>query len=175
MMLNMQAQTVAFLQSIWLGAGFAVVYDLFRLIRRRTHAGLILTAVLDSLFWLFTLSAFFLFVVLTVRGDGRIYYVAGTVLGAALYFLTISPAVLSLLILLLAVFDKAFALILAVLRVPLAFFLKLKIKIQKKGAEIKKKHFHFSASWFKIKRITKKPVTGKHRQAECAEKRRTRR
>lgn len=92
-----QEQLRLFLQSILLGVGIGVVYDLLRAPRRVFGFGWAATAVCDALFWLVLLAALFEFNLLFAMGQSRYFVLAGVAGGAALYFQLISAVVLAVL------------------------------------------------------------------------------
>lgn len=97
MYISIADQTVVFLRSILFGAAIGVYYDLLRSMRREKRLHWLPVALLDGLFWLASIVAFALFVLLAADGDGRSYVLIGLAGGLLLYFLTISPVVLALL------------------------------------------------------------------------------
>lgn len=101
MEISIAAQTVVFLQAILFGAAIGVYYDFLRAVRREGRLGSLLTALLDGVFWLTVIVAFALFVLLVADGSWRSYVLVGCGGGLALYFLTLSPMVLNLLVLVL--------------------------------------------------------------------------
>lgn len=94
MKISIAVQTVVFLKAVLLGAALGIIYDLLRAVRREIRAGTGVTAVCDSLFWVVALAALFVFVLTAAAGEGRGYILLGAAIGAALYFLTVSPPVL---------------------------------------------------------------------------------
>lgn len=92
-----QEQLRLFLQSVLLGAGLAVVYDLLRAPRRVFGFGWAATAVCDAFFWLVLLLALFEFNLLFGTGQNRYFVLAGAAGGAILYFQLLSGVVLTVL------------------------------------------------------------------------------
>ena len=92
-----QEQLRLFLQSVLLGAGIAVVYDLLRAPRRVFGFGWAATAVCDAFFWLVLLAALFEFNLLFAMGQNRYFVLAGAAGGAILYFQLLSGVVLAVL------------------------------------------------------------------------------
>ena len=90
------AQARALALCLAAGAALGLFYDLLRLFRRAPALRL-LAGLLDLLFWL--AAAGLLFSCALGLGDGRVrlYMAAGLGLGAALYFLLLSPPVRGLL------------------------------------------------------------------------------
>lgn len=92
-----QEQLRLFLQSVLLGAGIGVVYDLLRAPRRLFGFGWAATAVCDLAFWLVLLAALFEFNLLLAAGQDRYFVLAGAAGGAAVYFGLLSGLVLAVL------------------------------------------------------------------------------
>lgn len=97
MYISIADQTAVFLRSILLGAAVGSYYDFLRAIRREKRLRNLPTALLDAVFWLAAIVAFALFVLIAADGDWRSYVLVGLGGGLVLYFLTLSPAVLMLL------------------------------------------------------------------------------
>ena len=125
MEISIAAQTVVFLQAILFGAAIGVYYDLLRAIRREGRLGGLLTALLDGVFWLAVIVAFALFVLLIADGSWRSYVLLGCSGGLALYFLTLSPMVLNLLILMLEAVFTVLGWMLRVILLPLGLLCRL--------------------------------------------------
>lgn len=121
MEISIAAQTVVFLQAILLGAAIGVYYDFLRAVRREGRLGSILTALLDGAFWLAVIVAFALFVLLIADGSERSYVLVGCAGGLALYFLTLSPMVLNLLIWVLDAVLAVFGWMLRIILLPMRF------------------------------------------------------
>ncbi|MGE4549526.1 MAG: spore cortex biosynthesis protein YabQ, partial [Intestinibacillus sp.] len=83
-----------------MGVALGVFYDLLRAVRRSLNAGVALTALCDTLFWMGTLGTIFVFVLTIAAGEGRSYVLLGAAMGALLYFIALSPPILALLMLL---------------------------------------------------------------------------
>lgn len=99
------------LQSLLLGAGLGLFYDVLRAVRRQFSFGRAATAACDTLFWLVLLGALFEFNLLFAPGQSRYFILAGAAGGAALYFGLLSPAAL-------AVFGRALGALVWALRLP---------------------------------------------------------
>ena len=94
MELPVSLQAWQFALSFVLGFVLAAVYDLFRALRRGWR---LLTRPLDALYCLILLAALLLFALYPGRGDFRVFFYPGILLGALLWFLTLSPLFLRLL------------------------------------------------------------------------------
>ncbi len=125
MYISIADQTVVFLRSILFGAAVGAYYDLLRALRREKRLRLLPVALLDGIFWLTAIVAFALFVLLAADGDGRSYVLIGLAGGAALYFLTLSPAVLSLFRLALSALLAAAGWALRIVSIPITLLRRL--------------------------------------------------
>ncbi len=83
------------LQSLLLGVGIGLFYDVLRALRRHFACGRAATAVYDALFWLATAAAFFEFGIVFAAGQDRWFVIGGAVGGMVLYFMSLSGAVLA--------------------------------------------------------------------------------
>ena len=90
--IDLWGQALTFLGALGLGAGLGLVYDLFRLLRRRVRLPL-LGPVLDLLFWVVVTAGLFLYAISAGGGELRIYMALALFLGAAAYFLLLSRPV----------------------------------------------------------------------------------
>ncbi|MBQ2698288.1 MAG: spore cortex biosynthesis protein YabQ, partial [Clostridia bacterium] len=81
-------QLLLFGQSLLMGAGLALVYDLLRPLRRRIPR---FAWAADALFGLAAPAGVFLFVLRRSGGEPRLYVLAGLLLGSAAFFTLISP------------------------------------------------------------------------------------
>ncbi|MDP4109074.1 MAG: spore cortex biosynthesis protein YabQ [Bacillota bacterium] len=95
MEISIAEQTVVFLKAILLGAALAVVYDLIRVRRVHSRAKRIKTAAYDFLFCVISAVSLFFFVVFASNGEARGYIALGAIMGAALYFMTLSRFILT--------------------------------------------------------------------------------
>lgn len=86
MFFSQQEQLLVVLESVLLGVGLGLYYDMLRALRRHFRAGTALTAVCDAAFWLGLLAALFEFSIAFAAGQSRYYVLAGASIGAVLYF-----------------------------------------------------------------------------------------
>ena len=90
MIISMSGQAAAFVASAAIGVVLGVIFDLFRVLRRLFRHKGVATAVQDAFFWIIgTLLTFTLFLRLN-DGEMRGYLFLGLLLGAVIYFLTVS-------------------------------------------------------------------------------------
>ena len=92
-------------RAVLLGGSLGILYDLMRVIRRRTRLPGIEYA-LDLLFWATATIALFLFSHETWNGQIRLYGALFCLLGGTAYFWGISPLLLRLLLLLTALTER---------------------------------------------------------------------
>lgn len=95
MEISVNTQLFQSLYALALGAAFGFFYDLLRAVRRRIKLGVIAT-VADTVFWIVVGAALFIMGMAIGHGEVRIFMVIGTVLGAVLYFVSLSKFTLSI-------------------------------------------------------------------------------
>jgi spore cortex biosynthesis protein YabQ len=89
MQIPISHQLIQAASSLILGAAAGFIYDLFRVVRRRAPSKAV-TAATDFLFWLITGLAVFLLGLSLGGGRQRLFMNIMTVLGAIIYFVTLS-------------------------------------------------------------------------------------
>jgi len=160
-----ESQILVILESVLLGTGLGLVYDVLRALRwhyRLRRAG---TAVCDMLFWLTALAAFFRFGVDPAVGQNRFYVLAGLGVGAGSYAFLLSRAVLDTLQALLSFLSFIYKTIVKAILWTKNRVRDLRIK-EKVSGKIKKvwsTPFHF---WLKRYKIKDKSVSLRRRQRE---------
>ena len=92
-----QEQLRLLLQSVLLGVGVGLLYDVLRALRWQFACGRGATAVLDLVFWLVLTAGLFEFGLVFAAGQPRFFVLAGAAGGMTLYFLLLSSAVLLIL------------------------------------------------------------------------------
>lgn len=124
-----QLLTAAFLRSMLLGIAVGVLYDLLRAPRRAFVIGQLGTILLDAVFVFGLLLLVFIFFVVAAYGVPRGWFACGIVLGALLYFRTLSVLVLLLVVTVLTIGQKVFVRTAAVLSQMMKFIAKLFCRI----------------------------------------------
>ena len=142
--IDLADQVRTFLGAAALGGCLGLVYDVFRVLRRRLRLPLV-GALLDLGFWLLVTVGLFCYATAAGGGEVRIYMAAALFLGALLYFLLLSPPAL----LLVGLAADGAALLLRLLLLPVDRLHRLGKKIQKSL----KKHFHYRREWYKLNLI----------------------
>ena len=127
--------------SVALGFVFGIVYDLFRIMRRRFGLKHV-TALIDALYWLLAAAALFFFSSGVSQRGYRAFMFIFAVMGGAVYFYTLSASIMWML-------ERFADFLLLVVRIVL-FPIKFLVKILKKILEILKKVFQYLKKWFTI-------------------------
>ena len=91
----MAQQTMVFLQSMVLGALLGLLFDDFRIIRIAIPATKLFVAMQDIVFFAVCAAATFLFLLSGADGKVRFFLIIGEVLGAVIYFCSLSIVVMS--------------------------------------------------------------------------------
>lgn len=95
MITPVNSQALIFLYTVIGGAAIALVYDLFRILRKAVRTGSIVTFVQDLLFWLIVSVIMFLTVFYSNDGELRAYLFIGACVGVILYALLFSRIVMA--------------------------------------------------------------------------------
>lgn len=94
---TVREQTVLFLLSVVMGAGFGVIFDVFRALRVIVPPmrAKVPTAICDVIFFLICGFFVYMFSMTFARGEIRAYYWLGALLGGIIYLLTVGTAVMT--------------------------------------------------------------------------------
>lgn len=136
--------------SIFAGVMAGLVYDVFRVIRRVFRARAV-TMVSDGVFWCVCGLGLFILGLSAGGGEQRIFMQVLAALGAALYFLTVSPWILEFGAFAAMVMGRIFKFLTAPLRWMGRYFEKFR--------QLLKKYFSYLKKWFTIKRKKKPAAT----------------
>ena len=133
--------TAAFLRAVLLGMVLGVVYDLTRSPRRAFRLHAVVSALLDGTFVFMLLLLCFHFFVVWAYGLPRGWFAGGIALGGLLYFYTLSPLVLLVLVTIWTILRKGLILLCRLYRKLFWRMQRLTVceKIQKKSKYL----FHF--------------------------------
>ena len=136
-------QISSFLYSIVLGIIFALVYEIFRVIRKLKKHSTISVFVQDILYFAVISVVTFLFFLSRTNGEIRLFIIIGISLGYLFYFLLVSRYVNSVFNLILklifngfSLINKAFYLIMDKIALIFTVFLKNTLKCYKKVLKI---------------------------------------
>jgi spore cortex biosynthesis protein YabQ len=89
-----QNQAYVFLISILVGGVLAIIFDFFRLLRRKGNTKNYVVYIQDVLYWLIVTFIIIISAFITNDGELRGYMFIGYILGAVIYVVTISPYIL---------------------------------------------------------------------------------
>ena len=95
MILSVSEQAWLFLSACAAGFVIGFVYDAFRIIRIAIPHPSFLIQLEDILYWALASAGMFIFLQHTTDGEVRAYSIFGAGLGALLYFLTLSPVIMT--------------------------------------------------------------------------------
>jgi len=107
------------------GALISVIFDLFKLLRKKAHTGTILSAIHDIVFWIIATAIMFFTVFYVSNGRLRWYQFLGAISGSLLYFLILSRPLSFFLERFFDIFFKFFEFFLKILLTPLKITYKL--------------------------------------------------
>lgn len=107
------------------GVVLAVIFDVFRVMRRLVPTGVGLTFVEDIIFWLLSSLLFFAVILKFYNGEFRLFMVVGILLGAVTYFCSLSKVFIHISVVSIGFFSKIMKKIFAFLFLPLRMLLKL--------------------------------------------------
>jgi spore cortex biosynthesis protein YabQ len=95
MILSVSEQVVVFLWTTVCGMAAAFVYDLFRIFRKAVKTGSLVTFIQDMLYWIIAAVIMFITVFWSNDGELRGFLFLGALIGAVLYALMFSRAIMS--------------------------------------------------------------------------------
>ncbi len=100
------SQTMQFLYACLLGVGFGIFYDVFRILRCAFPTGKVIAFAQDVVYFSVCALATFLFLMNFNDGQIRFYIILGEVIGAALYFCTLSLLIMGVSKAIIRIFKK---------------------------------------------------------------------
>lgn len=137
------------------GIACAFLYDVFKIVRRAFHTGTGFTFLLDLLFWFCAAFMMFGMLLFANHGQMRLFEITAILLGATLYFLSVSGVVVACGT---VIVNKLFGILFLTLKI--VFFpvrllnryliFPLYTKIAKKIRKIRKKRLTIRLFWFRI-------------------------
>ncbi len=95
MTVSVGSQAYVFLCSVIGGVVIALLYDIFRILRKTIKTGSLITYIQDLLFWILVAVIMFATVYYSNEGELRSYIFLGTLLGVVLYALLLSKTVMN--------------------------------------------------------------------------------
>ena len=89
-----QNQTYVFLCSLFVGVILAIIFDFFRILRRKGNTPNYMVYIQDIAYWIIVTFIIIMSAFITIDGELRGYMFIGYILGAIIYIVTISRAIL---------------------------------------------------------------------------------
>jgi len=121
MRMSVSLEARIFLLSVLCGGVLVLCYDLFRVVRTKAKTKGAMLHVQDGLFWVLALFILFYFVLFVNNGRVRFYELAGMILGAVIYALTLSRPIYLGICKILESIMKIFSFFLKIILTPLRF------------------------------------------------------
>lgn len=107
------------------GSIISLIFDMLKIIRKKSSAGIFISALSDVLFWLFATIIMFFAIYFINRGKLRFYQFAGAIIGAILYFSLLSEWISAFLRHFIDIFCRIFEFFFKILLTPLKISYKL--------------------------------------------------
>jgi spore cortex biosynthesis protein YabQ len=103
-----QNQTYVFLCSLFVGVILAVIFDFFRILRRKGNTPNYMVYIQDIIYWIIVTFIIIMSAFITNDGELRGYMFIGYILGAVVYIVTISQYILKFVNIFLDAIEKKF-------------------------------------------------------------------
>lgn len=103
-----QNQTYVFLWSLFVGVILAVIFDFFRILRRKGNTKNYIVYIQDIIYWIIVTFIIIMSAFITNDGELRGYMFIGYILGAIVYIVTLSRYILKIVNNLLDVIENIF-------------------------------------------------------------------
>lgn len=158
-MLSTSNQAYVFFTTVYAGFIIGFFYDCCRMVRKMIRAGVVITGILDLLFWSLMGMLSFLVIFYVNDGDVRLYTIAGFIIGWILYVLTLSPFVMKSLNWIYTTLARAINWLLSILLWPFRMLRKAIYFLLRKLKKILRPPFSKTMSIFKsiFKKTPKNP------------------
>ncbi len=114
-----------FFVMLLLGISEGVIFDIFRMFRKKLPRGFLPAGISDIIYWLFAAGCFFYALWNLTAGELRGYMFIGIALGLIFYFLLLSKTIIFVFTAIFKFFLTIFKLIFKILLTPLAFLYKM--------------------------------------------------
>ena len=121
---NIYYQVYVFVLCCVFGVVLAIIFDVFRIIRRLVRTGVCMTFVEDIMFWILSSLLFFAIILKLYNGEFRVFMVVGILLGAITYFGSLSKFFIHISVILVDFFSKIIKKILGFLLLPIKLLLR---------------------------------------------------
>lgn len=119
MITSISSQATIFLCTVIGGAAIALIYDLFRILRKAVRTGGLFIYVEDLLYWLIVSIIMFLTIYYSNDGELRAFMFIGACIGVILYSLLLSRIVMSSSLFIIRIVSYPFILTIKVLKAPI--------------------------------------------------------
>lgn len=125
MITSISSQATIFLCTVIGGAAIALVYDLFRILRKAVRTGSLFIYVEDLLYWLIVSIIMLLTIYYSNDGELRAFMFIGACIGVTLYALLLSRIVMASSLFIIRIVSYPFILIIKVLKAPICKIVQL--------------------------------------------------
>jgi len=125
MILSVSEQVIVFLWATASGMAIAFVYDLFRIFRKAVKTSNVAVFVQDMLFWLIACTIMFISIYHSNDGELRGFLFLGTFLGAVLYAMLFSRAVMGSSLFIINITSRTVKFLVFIVLYPFRFLVKL--------------------------------------------------
>lgn len=125
MNVSLAYETTVFLSVAVLGISEGILFDIFRVVRRKVSKSFLCVSITDVLYWIFAGSLFAAAMFYITCGELRGYMFAGMILGLILYFLLLSNTIVSIITGIFSLFLKIFEIFFKILLTPTHFLYKM--------------------------------------------------
>ena len=123
--ISVSHELTVLLFSVLSGIIISLIFDILKIIRKKTYAGVFISALSDIIFWLFATLIMFFAIYYINRGRLRFYQLAGALAGAVFYFSLLSEWISAFLCHFIDIFCRIFEFFLKILLTPLKITYKL--------------------------------------------------
>lgn len=125
MIFSVSSQAYIFLYTVVCGMAIALVYDIFRILRKAVKTGSFATYIQDLLYWLIAAVIMLFTVYYSNDGELRVFLFVGAFLGVVLYSLLLSGIVMGSALLIIKITVSAVKTILRVISCPFKMALRM--------------------------------------------------
>ena len=125
MTVSVSDQAFTFLCSVVGGIVIALIYDIFRIMRKAFKTGNLMTYIEDILFWLLVAIVMFTMVYYSNEGELRSYLFIGTLLGVVFYALLLSKPIMNSSMFIINILCKIFKAVYFIVSYPFRLLLRL--------------------------------------------------
>lgn len=125
MVFSIEQEVLLLLYSVLAGVFISVIYDFFRVIRKKSDSGIFFSNIQDTIFLITAVIIMFFVIFSKSNGIFRFYQILGALLGAFFYYITLSRLVRFFILKVIGIFLKIFEFFLKILLTPIRFMYKI--------------------------------------------------